>query len=68
MLERTSTDWAPWYVVPSDRKRSRDLLVSRVVVDTLERMGPKFPKVNPEVLEIARQWELEATGRRKIDE
>ena len=41
---------------------------SRVVVDTLERMGPKFPKVNPEVLEIARQWELEATGRRKIDE
>jgi hypothetical protein len=39
-----------------------------VVVDTLERMGPKFPKVNPEVLEIARQWELEATGRRKIDE
>jgi PPK2 family polyphosphate:nucleotide phosphotransferase len=68
VLERTSTDWAPWYVVPSDRKTSRDLLVGRVVVDTLERMGPKFPKVNPEVLEIARQWELEATGRRKIDE
>jgi PPK2 family polyphosphate:nucleotide phosphotransferase len=68
VLERTSSDWAPWYVVPSDRKRSRDLLVARVVVDTLERMGPQFPKVNPEVLEIARQWEREATGRRKIDE
>jgi len=68
VLERTSSEWAPWYVVPSDRKRSRDLLVARVVVDTLERMAPKFPKVNPEVLEIARQWEREATGRRKIDE
>jgi PPK2 family polyphosphate:nucleotide phosphotransferase len=68
VLERTSSEWAPWYVVPADRKRSRDLLVARVVVDTLERMGPKFPKVNPEVLGIARQWEREATGRRKIDE
>jgi len=68
VLERTSSEWAPWYVVPSDRKRSRDLLVARVVVDTLERMGPKFPTVNPEVLEIARQWEREGTGRRKRDE
>ena len=59
---------APQYVVPSDRKRSRDVLVARVVVDTLERMAPKFPKVNPEMLEIAPQWEREATGRRKIDE
>jgi hypothetical protein len=47
--------------VPAERKRSRDLLVARVVVDTLERMEPKFPKVPPEVLEIARQWEREAT-------
>jgi len=68
VLEQTSSEWAPWYVVPADRKRSRDLLVARVVVDTLERMAPKFPTVNPEVLEIARQWEREATGRRKIDE
>jgi PPK2 family polyphosphate:nucleotide phosphotransferase len=27
VLERTSSEWAPWYVVPADRKRSRDLLV-----------------------------------------
>ena len=54
--------------MPAERKRSRDLLVARVVVDTLERMEPKFPKVTPEVLEIARQWEREATRRRKIDE
>ena len=45
------------YVVPADRKSTRNLLVAKVVVDTLARMAPKFPKVNPEVLKIARRWE-----------
>jgi PPK2 family polyphosphate:nucleotide phosphotransferase len=68
VLERTSTKWAPWYVVPADRKRSRDLLVAKVVVKTLERMGPKFPTVDPEVLKIAKKWEREISTRPKIDE
>ena len=66
-LERTSTEWAPWYVVPADHKRTRDLLVARQVVDALERMAPRFPKVDPDVLEIARQWEHELKTRRKKD-
>jgi PPK2 family polyphosphate:nucleotide phosphotransferase len=66
-LERTSTEWAPWYVVPADHKRTRDLLVARQVVDALERMAPRFPKVDPGVLEIARQWEHELKARRKKD-
>ncbi len=57
MLVRTTTAWAPWYLVPADRKKSRDLCVARTVVDALERMKPKFPKVDPVVLKIARQWE-----------
>ena len=68
MLERTSTKWAPWYVVPSDRKKSRDLLIAQVVVDTLERMGPKFPSVDPDVLKIAQKWEREISRRPKSDE
>ena len=68
VLERTSTKWAPWYVVPSDHKRSRDLLVAQVVVDTLERMGPKFPSVDPDVLKIAQKWEREISRRPKTDE
>ena len=59
VLRLTSTRWAPWHIVPADRKRTRDLLVARVIVDTLERMKPKFPKVDPGVLEIARRWERE---------
>jgi PPK2 family polyphosphate:nucleotide phosphotransferase len=42
-LERTSTERAPWYVVPADKKYLRDLEVAEVVVQTLERMDPKFP-------------------------
>ncbi|MEO7986551.1 MAG: polyphosphate kinase 2 family protein [Gemmatimonadales bacterium] len=44
MLLRTSTPEAPWYVVPADRKLPRDLLISQVVVDALERLDPKFPE------------------------
>jgi PPK2 family polyphosphate:nucleotide phosphotransferase len=42
-LRRTSTEHAPWYVVPADHKPSRNLLVAEVVVDTLARMDPRYP-------------------------
>lgn len=44
MLTRTSTEAAPWYVVPADRKPVRDLLVAEEVVAALERMDPRYPK------------------------
>lgn len=68
VLERTSTEWGPWYIVPADRKKSRDLAVAQVVVAALDRMAPQFPRVDPEVLKIARQWERETTARRRIEE
>jgi PPK2 family polyphosphate:nucleotide phosphotransferase len=43
MLERTSTDFAPWYVVPADRKWFRDLLVGQVLVDSLEGLDMQWP-------------------------
>jgi PPK2 family polyphosphate:nucleotide phosphotransferase len=42
-LSRTSTKWAPWYVVPSNRKWFRDLVVSSVLVSTLERLRMRYP-------------------------
>lgn len=42
-LARTSTADAPWYIVPADSQRLRDLLVAQVVAETLERMDPKYP-------------------------
>jgi polyphosphate kinase 2 (PPK2 family) len=52
MLARCSTEWAPWYVVPSDKKAARDVLVADVVVRALERLDPQFPKANPEILKL----------------
>jgi PPK2 family polyphosphate:nucleotide phosphotransferase len=48
-LRRCSTPWAPWYVVPADKKKTRDFLVAQVVVDTLTRMAPRYPKPEGDV-------------------
>ena len=44
VLEKTSTPWAPWHVVPADRKWFRDYTVARTVVDTMEQWSQKWPK------------------------
>ncbi len=43
MLERTSTDTAPWYVIPADRNWFRDLAVAQILVRTLERLDLRYP-------------------------
>jgi PPK2 family polyphosphate:nucleotide phosphotransferase len=43
-LSATSTHQAPWYVVPADDKLNARLIVSRIVLDTLERLRLRYPK------------------------
>src|SRR5258705_8100997 len=49
-LHKTSTDWAPWYVVPADHNWSRNLAVAEVLVAALERLDPKLPDPDPAML------------------
>ena len=42
-LTRCSTPWAPWYLIPANRKWFRNLAVSSILVRTLEEIDPKFP-------------------------
>jgi PPK2 family polyphosphate:nucleotide phosphotransferase len=42
-VNECSTTYAPWYVVPADRKWYRNLVVARTIADTLEAMDPRFP-------------------------
>jgi PPK2 family polyphosphate:nucleotide phosphotransferase len=42
-LEATSTDWAPWYVVPANSKLNRNLLISSILSDTLAGLKMKYP-------------------------
>ena len=47
MLERCSTDHAPWYVVPADRKWFRNWVLSETIVHTMESLDMKFPPPAP---------------------
>lgn len=42
-LTRCNTARAPWYIIPSDRKWYRNLVISRLLRSTLERLDPQFP-------------------------
>lgn len=46
-ITATSTEWAPWYVVPGDHKWVRDLAVASILVETLERLDPRIPEPEP---------------------
>ena len=52
MLGQTSTDYAPWYVIPADRKWFRNLLISRIVVDTLEGLEMAYPPAEDGLADI----------------
>jgi PPK2 family polyphosphate:nucleotide phosphotransferase len=47
MLQKTSTDQAPWYVVPADHKWYRNWVVTNIVLETLEEMDPQYPRPAP---------------------
>jgi PPK2 family polyphosphate:nucleotide phosphotransferase len=58
MIRNTATEEAPWYVVPADNKWFTRLVVSTVVVDTLESLELSYPKVDE-----TKRKELEAAKK-----
>ena len=52
LLNRCTTEWAPWYVIPADQKWYRNLAISRVIVDTLRKMNPQYPPPEVDVSDI----------------
>jgi PPK2 family polyphosphate:nucleotide phosphotransferase len=44
VLSKTSTEYAPWHIVPANRKWFRDLVISSVLVETLESLKMKYPE------------------------
>ena len=46
-LTDTSTEWAPWHVVPADHNWLKSFVVARLLVDALERMDPQLPPPEP---------------------
>jgi PPK2 family polyphosphate:nucleotide phosphotransferase len=51
-LSKCNTEYARWHIVPADRKWYRNLAVSTLLRETLEKMDPKFPPEEPGLDEI----------------
>jgi PPK2 family polyphosphate:nucleotide phosphotransferase len=47
VIGETSTEWAPWHVVPADRNWVKSTAVAMLLVETLERLDPKLPEPEP---------------------
>ena len=64
MLSHTSTRWAPWYVIPADRKWFARIGVAAVIAQTLIELDPRYPTVSKaqraEMKQIKRELEAEA--------
>lgn len=64
MLTHTSTEWAPWYVIPADRKWFMRIGAGAVLVHTLMEIDPQFPRVSKQqreaLFEIKQALEAQA--------
>lgn len=66
VLSNTSTDWAPWYVVPADRKWFARLATAAILVDTLMGIDPQYPTIAED--EAAKMDEMAAQLRAELPE
>lgn len=48
-IEKCSTEWAPWYVVPADDEDARDFLIGRKIADTLDSLKLRYPPLDPKL-------------------
>jgi PPK2 family polyphosphate:nucleotide phosphotransferase len=55
-IAKTSTNQAPWYIVPANHKWFRNLAVSQIIADTMEEMGLKLPPARVDIAEIRRKF------------
>lgn len=60
-LHATSTADSPWYVVPADDKKNARLIISQIILDTLNQLGMQYPDVD-----TARRKELKSIRKRLL--
>jgi PPK2 family polyphosphate:nucleotide phosphotransferase len=57
-ISATSTDWAPWYIIPADHKWVSRALVANIIASTIKSMNLAFPRIDQ-----SKQAEIEAARR-----
>ena len=62
MIKNTSTDYAPWHVVPSDNQWISRAIVSEILLEKLEGLNLKYPKLSKQEQELLNQGLMELNG------
>lgn len=52
MLNRCTTPWAPWHVIPADQKWYRNLAITRTIVNTLKELNPQYPENTDDLSQV----------------
>ncbi|MEM5774401.1 MAG: polyphosphate kinase 2 family protein [Anaerolineaceae bacterium] len=52
LLNRTSTTWAPWYLVPADKKWYRNLVIGTLLVETLQKLDIRYPTPSDDLTKL----------------
>ena len=52
VLNKCSTEWAPWYVIPSNNKWFRNFAISQIVAEAMEKMNMQYPEASIDMSEI----------------
>ncbi|MEC7518692.1 MAG: polyphosphate kinase 2 family protein [Myxococcota bacterium] len=63
-LNQTSRPWAPWFAIPADEKPFMRLEVAKIIVETLEKMSPKYPEVDDDVRERLMAYREQLIGEK----
>jgi PPK2 family polyphosphate:nucleotide phosphotransferase len=48
VLNQTSTEWAPWYIIPADKKWVTHASISEIIVSQIKKLDLKYPVLSPE--------------------
>lgn len=65
-IEKTSTEWAPWYIIPANHKWFRDLVIASAIVKTLKALKPEPPLLFKESEVDTFKQELKSSERKAV--
>ena len=52
MLQKCSTEWAPWYIIPANKKWYRNLVITECIVERLKKLDMKYPEPSIDVTRL----------------
>jgi PPK2 family polyphosphate:nucleotide phosphotransferase len=64
-INNCSTDDAPWFVIPSDHKWFRNLAISQIIVETMEKLGMKLPEPTVNIADIRKKYHQATREKRE---